>query len=216
MARSRLRPTRSLRDHPVRGGRAARWPSARLMATAGIPGWLANLPKKRPSWLLKMMAPTAPASATRLTFSSNVMSPRSISAILAIESVGRNVVLERAVHVGQQAGGDPVDGRRDRDRPRRLGRVACGQHQIHLRDRERDAELLYRRLVSEVAEPASQVLVRPTSSSSVALSRGLYSSVNCLSVSNTSSASTLGGYRRVSRGGSGKRRLRGHHRHRGR
>ena len=55
-------------------------PSSWLTATAGMSDGLENVPLNKPGSLLKMMAATAPASETRLTFSSNVIVPRSISA----------------------------------------------------------------------------------------------------------------------------------------
>ena len=133
-------------------------PSAWLMATAGMLGWLANLPKKMPSWLLKTIAPTAPASATRFTFSSNVMSPRSISAIRPSRpSAGMSSSNARSTYVSRPVAIPWMDGL--------MGTVCgasgaspVGSTSSTLRDRQRDAELLDRCIVAQVVEPAAQVL----------------------------------------------------------
>ena len=93
-----------------------------------------------------------------MTFSSKVMSPRSISATRPSSpsagmsssnarptSVSRPVAIPwMDVEIGTVRGGS--------------GATTGRQNQFHLRDWERDSELLERRIVAELAEPAPQVL----------------------------------------------------------
>ena len=96
-------------------------PSDWLTATAGMLDWLANVPKNRPSKLLKTIAPTAPALRNSIHLFLEGYDAALYQRDPALQSFGRNVLLERAARVGKNAGGTAVDGQRNRNRPRRVG-----------------------------------------------------------------------------------------------